>query len=163
MSEQKEIINAIIEETALVSGMTSAFYIENEKWPTSVNELEKFISLRVIDEKYDQELIRKCRIFLWRYKDFRFNPVSRNKLSAYYKYKDKVDVSISISMEKASVDEKHDYVLNLHFETYQVEGSIDEFRIAHNSDKLDKKDDIINQLIGGIIFGLIEVYLQNEL
>jgi len=155
LSEQEQILNSILDETILVSGMTSAFYIENDKWPQSPSELEKFLSIKVFKENYDQDLIRKCKVFLRKYKDLKLNNISREKLKAYYKYKDNVDVSISLSLEKSGVGEKYDYELNLSFETYQVEGSIDEFEVTNKQD-MPYKDELITELVFGVIIGLLE-------
>lgn len=155
LSEQDQILNSVLDESILLSGMVSAFYLENDQWPLSSKEVEKFIVVKILDENYDQELIRNCRVFLWKYKDLRFDAVSHEKLYAYYKHRDNVDVSISISLLKAGKGQKYDYELNLSFETNQVEGSIDEFEVAKTQD-MSFKDELISELVIGVIFGLIE-------
>lgn len=159
LSEQEHILNSILDESILVSGMAGAFYLENDQWPESAKELEKLIFVKILDENYDQELIRKCRVLLWKYKDLRFGVVSREKLYAYYKHEDNVDVSISISLLKADKGKKYDYVLNLSFETYQAEGSIDAPEVAINQD-MSFKDELISEMIIGVIIGLLEGLIQ---
>jgi hypothetical protein len=159
LSEQEQILNSVLDETILVSGMTSAFYIENDKWPQSSNELEKFLSKKVFQENYDQELIRKCKVFLWKYKDLKLKNISGEKLKADYKHEDNIDVSISLLLKKAVMGEKYDYELNLSFETYQVEGSINEFEVT-NKQNVSSKDELISELVFGIILGLLEALSQ---